>query len=126
MMLHYGKVRGSPWQSSGSEFRAFTEDLIPGQGIKIPLLRGEPYPTKKSENPLLSKWVELEMRALGTRAGCQDPGRRRGKEGRRRGCQRRTGKGLVPIPGRALDLVRLALGLNGNLTLGVLVCLWQK
>ena len=67
MMLHYGKVRGSPWQSSGSEFRAFTEGLIPGQGIKIPLLRGEPYPTKKSENPLLSKWVELELGALGHR-----------------------------------------------------------
>lgn len=38
------------------------------------------------------------------------------KEGRRKEVrmQRPTGKGLVPIPGRILDLVRLALALNGN------------
>lgn len=66
------------------------------------------------------------MGALGAWAGSQDPGRRRGREGRRRGCQRPTGKGLVPILGRALDLVRLALALNGNLILGALVCSWQK
>lgn len=57
------------------------------------------------------KWVELERGALGTCTGwCQDLGRRRGRKGRREGCQRdQGGRARMPIPGRALGLVRLTL-----------------
>ena len=119
-------MRGSPWQSSGSDSGLSLRVQSLGRELRSLNLGGEPHPPKEGENPLPVKVVELEMGALGAWAGSKDPGRRRGREGRRRGCQRPTGKGLVPIPGRALDLVRLALALNGNLTLGALVCSWQK
>ena len=75
---------------------------------------------KEGENPLLSKVDGAGNGSPGAWAGCQDPGRRRGREGRRLGCQRPTTKGQVPIPGRSLGLARLALGLNDNLTFGVI------
>lgn len=68
---------------------------------------------KKDEHPLLSIVDGARNEGTGRMSG---PGRRRRREGRRQGCQRR---GRVPIPGSALDLVRLTLWTEDQPDLGV-------